>query len=437
MFSSMGYHTFAISMSLTQEEADLLFKDFKRYRDKTDEICIIECPKYKKDPFGRHYEIKYSGEYKGISWRMRFSNRGFMINDKFMPCSVKVVINPKILTGEISYIIAAQASYLEKVERNFNAEAQKISPMLKRFDCYSLNRLDYCINVDVSEMKIYPARLKEKLPEKIMELIKYGDIPKNFSEEYKEKFQFYLKSGTVVINCYWKYFELAKEFNECIDLKKSYDIIRFEVQYKYPKVCETLSKIKKEFAKYRSGMIEKLRYQAISDIDKKLDGADIRFKQTVEMLKGNASDNMIKKICMMSMMSDDKCMEVIKKYFNKTVKPGSYYTFDFARRKIEADVSNWEKVIRLTNALQLIRDKGGIARAKACMQDRELDEFRGSLRDLARLGINPVTIPEEWGIQTIPNLLDAYYNKLDEEQVKEEMKSGFLEQALYDKKVFH
>ena len=426
MFSSMGYHTFAISMSLTQEEADLLFKDFKRYRDKTDEICIIECTKYKKDPFGRHYEIKYSGEFKGISWRMRFSNRGFMINDKFMPCSVKAVINPKILTGEKSYIIAAHASYLEKVERAFNAEAQKISPMLKRFGCYSLNRLDYCINVDVSEMEIYPAGLREELPEKIMELIKYGDIPKNFSEEYKEKFQFYLKSGTVVINCYWKYFELAKEFDECIDLKKSYDIIRFEVQYKYPKVCETLSKIKKEFAKYKSDMIQKLRCQAISDIDNKLDGADMKFKQTVEMLKGSVSDDMIKKMYMLSMMSDAKCMEVIKKYFNKTVKPGFYYTFDLARRKIEADVPNWEKVTRLTNALQLIRDEGGIARAKACMQDRELEEFRGSLRDLACLGINPVTIPEEWGIQVIPNLLDAYYNKLDEEHVREKVKSGFL-----------
>ncbi|MDE6600963.1 MAG: hypothetical protein K2K90_02125 [Lachnospiraceae bacterium] len=425
MFSLMGYHTFAISMSLTQEEAGLLFKDFKRYRDKTDEICIIECPKYKKDPFGRHYEIKYSGEYKGISWKMRFSNRGFMINDKFMPCSVKAIINPKIFTGEKSYIIAAHACYLEKVERVFNVEAQKISPMLKRFDCYSLNRLDYCINVDVSEMKIYPAGLKEELPEKIMELIKYGDIPKNFSEEYKEKFQFYLKSGSVVINCYWKYFELSKEFDECIDLKKSYDIIRFEVQYKYPKVCESLSKIKKEFAKYKSDVIQKIRWQAISDIDKKLDGTDIIFKQTIEMLKGNASDSLIRKMYMMSMMSDDKCMEVIKKYINKTIKRGTYYTFDFARRKIEADVQNWEKVTRLTNALQLIRDKGGIARAKACMQDRELEEFRGSLRDLARLGINPVTIPKEWGIQLIPNLLDAYYNKLDEEQVREKMKSDF------------
>lgn len=417
MFSSIGYHTFAISMSLTQEEASLLFKDFKKYRDKTKEICIIECPKYNKDPFGRHIEIKYLGQYKGIIWKIRFSNRGFIINDKFMSCSIKAIINPKIFTGEKSYIIAAHASYLEKIERIFNAEAQKISPMLKRFDCYSLNRLDYCINVDVSEINIYPFELKKELPKKIMELMKCGDIPKNFSEEYKEKFQFYLKSGSVVINCYWKYFELAKEFDECIDLEKSYDIIRFEVKYRYPKVCEVLAKIKKEFVKFRSGMIDKLREQEFCDLDKDSNEVHrIRFNQSVEMLKGNASDSLIKRMCMMNMMSDEKCMEVIKKYFNKTIKPGTYYTYALAKRKIEADVSDWEKIIRLTNTLQLISDKGGIAKAKANMQGRELDEFRRSLRDLAILKINPVTIPEEWGIELIPNLLDAYYDKLDEEQ---------------------
>lgn len=45
-----------------------------------------------------------------------------------MSCSIKAVINPKILTGEKSYIIAADAGYLEEIERIFNKEADKISP---------------------------------------------------------------------------------------------------------------------------------------------------------------------------------------------------------------------------------------------------------------------------------------------------------------------
>lgn len=142
MFSSMGYHTFAVSMNLTKEEATRLFNDFKKYRDRTQKICIIECPKYKKDPSGRHYEVKYLGQYKGISWRIRFSNSGFMMNGQYMSCSVKAIINPKILTGEKSYIMAANAGYLERIEEIFNTEAKRISPVLREFGSYSLNRLD-------------------------------------------------------------------------------------------------------------------------------------------------------------------------------------------------------------------------------------------------------------------------------------------------------
>ncbi len=422
MFSSLGYHTFAISMNLTREEADALFRDFKKYRDRTNEIYIEECQRYKIDLFGRHSEIKYLGQHKGIIWRIRFSNKGFLINGKFMPCSIKAIINPKVLTGEKSYIIAAHADYLEEIEKIFNEEAEKISPILKRFDDYSLNRLDYCINFDVSELEFYPVQSTEKMPKMLMELIKRGDIPRKFSEEYKEKFQFYLKSGTVVINCYWKYDDLVRNFVECGDLEKSYDIIRFEVQYRYPKVCQTLEKIKKEFGKFRSGLIDNLGFQIAYDSEKNPNGVDkMKFNHTFEMIRGNVSDSQLKRMYIMSMMSDEKCIEVIKKYWEKTIKPGTYYTFDVARRKIEEAVTNWEKIARLTDTLKLIRDSGGIAKAKECVRDKGLEDFRRSLRDLANLGINPVTIPEEWGIKYIPNLLDAYYNKLEKEREEELM----------------
>lgn len=417
MFSSIGYHTFAISLNLTQQTADMLLRDFKKYRDRTREICIIECPRYKADPFGRHWEIKYLGQYKGIGWKIRFSNRGFLINDDFMTCSIKAIINPKILAGEKSYIMAAHASYLEEIEKKFNEEAAKISPILKRFDDYSLNRLDYCINFDISELEFYPKQSTRNMSGMLMELIKCGDIPKNFSEEYKEDFEFYLKSGTVVINCYWKYGDLVRNFTECDDLEKSYDIIRFEVQYRYPKVFQTLEKIKKEYGKFSSRMINNLGYQHVYDSGKNPDGVDkAKYDHTLAMIRGSVSDSQLKKLYIMSMMSDEKCIEVIKKYWKKTIRLGAYYTFEAARRKIEESVPNWEKVTRLTDALKLIRDRGGIAKAKEGIGGKELDEFRRSLRDLAILGINPVTIPEEWGIRYIPNLLDAYYNKLEKEQ---------------------
>ncbi len=45
-----------------------------------------------------------------------------MIGDQYMSCSVKAIINPKILTGEKSYIMAVNVCYLEKIEEIFNIE---------------------------------------------------------------------------------------------------------------------------------------------------------------------------------------------------------------------------------------------------------------------------------------------------------------------------
>ena len=218
MFTSIGYHTFVISKNLTREEAGRLLKDFKRYRDNTKEICIIGSKTYHTDPFGKHCKIKYVGQYKGIWWKIRFSNRGFCAGNDFKPCSIKAVINPKTLIGEKSYIVAAGAGMLEDVRRSFEQEAEKISPILRGFDNYSLNRIDYCINFDISELKLdCPAEMTKELPKLIMKLIKCGDIPEHFLEEHDEMYQFYLKSKAVVINCYWKYVELKENFPDCKD----------------------------------------------------------------------------------------------------------------------------------------------------------------------------------------------------------------------------
>lgn len=421
LHTSIGYHTFVKSMSLTQEEADIVFKGFKKFRNDTGEICIIGPRKYDKDPFGRHFEIVYPNQYKGISWKMRFSNKGFYADGEFKPCSIKAIINPKILTGEKTYIVAANATYLEEVETIFNQEAEKISPMLRRFNNYSLNRLDYCINFNVSELDFNCApEMTNKIPELIMRLIKRGDIPDHFSEEYKDSFQFYLKSGSVVVNCYWKYDDLINNFTDCPDLDNSYNIIRFEVQFKYPKVYTASASIRKA----NSHVLSALK---ASEAENKHDALFASRSSTYERRK--------EIIIMEAMLSDERCSETIDDYFYKIIKSGDYYTYDSAKRIIEARVSKWEKVIRLTDTLKLISDCEGIAKAKATLQGKKLEDFRRSLRELSGIGINPVTIPKEWNIEHIPNLLDNYYTKIAEERAKEQseqMKSQMFEDYIKD-----
>ncbi len=321
MQTSLGYHTFVKSKPLTQEAADKLFQDFKRYRDSTGKIEIIKQNVYKNDPFGRHYSIVYPNQEKGLSWKMRFSNRGFCTNGELTTCSIKAVINPKILSGERCYIVAANSSYLQIVEQVFNQEAEKISPYLSSFHTYSLNRIDYCINFDVSELKFdYPPELRRKLPEMIMKLIKHGDIPNKFSEEYNNEFQFYLKSKSVIINCYWKHDDLRRNFYDCPDLEKSFNIIRFEVQFRYPKTAATVAKIMKRQAILRSNTMDKLNKQAA------FDPAENDFISLhTEYLKTARAKQVV---IMEEMLSDERCSETIDHYFYEVIKQGDYYTFD-------------------------------------------------------------------------------------------------------------
>ena len=406
MFTSCGYHTFTVSQNLTQEEVESLVRNFKRYRDKTGKIRIIKCPHYSKDPNGRHYEVVYPEQSKGISWRIRFSNIGFWEDGKYKPCSIKATINPKILIGEKSYIQAANESYTSDIVFRFDHEAEKISPILSGFYKYSLNRIDYCINFDVSELKFHCLpELKGELPNRIMQLIKYADVPDNFIEEYEEENQFYLKGKSVVINCYWKYAELKKEFPDCKDLKDSYDIIRFEVQYKYPKVYTMSKYLKKEIEEQKSGLMNNLK--------------------EVSLINSNAIQ--VNRSEMMNLiLSDKRCDEEITKYFNKVIKTGDYYTFAAARKIIMEKTSKWEKTDRLIQTLDQVRHYGGISKVKKTLQGKNLEYFRRSLRELSELGINPVTIPDEWGIENIPNLL-ANYKKLCREEYAEEIVDGILQ----------
>ena len=127
-------------------------------------------------------------------------------------------------------------------------------------------------------------------------------------------------------------------------------------------------------------------------------------------------------------------MEVIDKYFRGIVRSGDYYTLAKAKHIIESsDYSHKrkEKLIKILDATNKCR---GIYKARLSPMGKELSDFNLLLHDLDKLGINPVTIPREWGIEHIPNLLNAYYDKCAEIQ-DEETLQGLMERfAKHNKK---
>ncbi|WRS27315.1 hypothetical protein U6B65_13435 [Oscillospiraceae bacterium MB08-C2-2] len=308
---------------------------------------------------------------------------GYMNNSpaENKPCSIKVTINPKLLAGITDYITAANESYLNVVEKNFNLEAGKISPILKDFTSYFLNRIDFCVNFELRELDINCA------VDLIMKLIQKADIPNHFEEwtEYHKTSKrqkpcensFYLKNACVNINCYGKYSQLQKKYPDNPSLKDAVAVIRFEVQIKY------------------------LKIYSVSQAMKSPDMSGF---------------NLIH-----ALLSDEFSQEMVTQYYYKTIRRGDYYTLKTAREKVKRFNFNVNKNDRLIEALELVNACRGIPKAQETLQGKELEDFRRSLKDLETIGINPVTIPQNWKIQHIPNLLDTYIEKIESERSKKKL----------------
>ena len=57
----------------------------------------------------------------------------------------------------------------------------------------------------------------------------------------------------------------------------------------------------------------------------------------------------------------------------------------------------------------------GIYNTKLKLSGKDLLDYNRMLIELDKLRITPVTIPGDWKIEHIPNLLNAYYDKCAEE----------------------
>ncbi len=268
---------------------------------------------------------------------------------------------------------------------NFNDNSKKISPLLGTFNDYEIKRVDYCINIRLGDF------IPTYDPELIMNLVKRSNIPPHYKEwmEYdktshrmKSKPEsFYLCSKSVNINCYSKYLQLLNRSQENVKkgfmpipleiINASRSIIRFEVQCKYHKTYSLNQKAEES---------------------------------------GNNCVNKYKDI-----LTPLRCVEIVSSYYEKVIGKGDWYSLPEAVRIIQSKNFNSQREQRYIDALKYVNQCRSLAKAKASYQGNELIAFKQTLKELADLNINPVTIPREWNIKHIPNFLKAYFNELMED----------------------
>jgi hypothetical protein len=363
--TSLGFHTLTVYRSIDYDDKEKLVKDFEKYRDSTGKVAIIYPggSKYNDSCYEVFYNDVGSKTDKkvGILWKIRKCNGV----GGFTAYQIEATINPKVLSGITDYITAATGYDLTTAASNFNAEAAKISRIIGKLYQYKIKRIDYCINFNLKELQI------ECTTEQMMELIKRSNVPPFFSERATydssshrmktDDNSFYLQSNSVTINCYDKYAQLKKEHPDNPSIADAYNTIRFEVQCKYQKTYA-------------------LKYK-------------------LRLLKFSENYGLV---------ADDVCRDVATSYFSKIIYTGDYYTLADAVAEVKSCKFRNTKERRLTDTLNLISQSRGILKAREKLTGNNLIVFHRAISELTELKINPVTIPREWGIRHITNLLGAY-----------------------------
>lgn len=384
--SSLGFHTITLSLPLFHNEAHQLITDFCTYREKRGNIEIYRINEKNQPIIYYHSDylmplktnIKFKDKDRGIRWCIRESKK----HTESSGYIIEATINPKILAGVIDYLTASTYIIMGYATASFNNISQEISPHLYSFADYQISRIDYCVNISLDEIT------PKYDPIQIMNLIKRSDIPPHYEEWMKydntahrtksRPESFYLKSKSVNINYYSKYLQLLNKSQENVEkgylpidqeiLDASWNIYRFEVQCKYHKV-----------------------YSMSQEAEK----------------AGDHSENKCN-----SLLNPIRCITIVSDYYTRVIGKGDWYTLSEAIRIIKSKGYYCQRENRLIRALKYVSQCRSLAKAKASYQGKDLARFKQTLKDLADLNINPVTIPREWHINHIPNLLRSYLDQL-------------------------
>ena len=262
---------------------------------------------------------------------------------------LQIQLNPtKLLDRDI--IELTKEEDIAEVQRRFNRIVEeKIHLGLNPFMRWTLKRIDYAKNITTPHVKEY-IKLFQRADKPHSFVIPYNNESKD--RTYK-KGSFYLKSKSVRINFYDKANERLNNSHEEVESAKN--ILRLEVQL----------------------------------LKSKTDAMRYKYKFNIKHLG--------------YFLSEEISTRELSYYYNKTIGKGRYYKLDKAIKKVnESDHTQGMKekliqVLKEVNAARSIwkaRDKERYSR----------ESFRTYLKLIREEGINPVTIPRDWGIDELEGI---------------------------------
>ena len=267
---------------------------------------------------------------------------------KYNLMQITIILNPvKLLMRNKLEIVTHEDLF--DIKRLFNCRIKDIHESLPILDQWIVNRIDYAINIETPYVEQY------------IKLFHRSDKPKNFKELYCKTAKirkqmngsFYLFNKSVVVNFYNKEHErLSQNFN--IDGAKN--LLRLEVQCK------------------------KLKTNSIK-VKNKFDSS-----------------------CLIHYLSREISYQQLKYYYDKTIGQGDYYKLAQAIEIVNVTNYTSSTKNKLIEVLKEVNKHRSIWKARE-KSKYSVSCFNNYLNKLRLIGINPVTIPERWGIKYLKNII--------------------------------
>lgn len=242
---------------------------------------------------------------------------------------------------EVSKLELLKENQVEELNARFYGEIIKIHHSLPRLEHWVANRIDYAVNINTPYVKEY------------IRLFQRGDKPKGFKDTKQLDGSLYLSNDSVTINFYDKENErLWNGFNK--DGAKN--LLRLEIQCK-PSKTNTLK------SKY-----------------------DFESKHLWQYLNSDISH------------------QQIQYYYGKVIGEGDYYTLTEAIKRVNKSAYTSATKDKLINVLREINAHRSVWKAR---EESKYNSgcFNRYLKQIRALGVNPVTIPSRWKINSLINII--------------------------------
>lgn len=309
--------------------------------------------------------IHFKGDVNGITKVILYRIYGDAHRSSWY---IKVIVNPaKLLFGYNAFetVPADEKTLSELIQRFDEALTEAIGDRslygLPELPEWMVRRIDYAIDIHTPYVEQYVLLFDKGDRAKY-----YKDTPKGYTGSC------YWECKSATVNVYDKHLERTRKKADPSLIARAKDILRFEIQCNSPK-------------------IKSLRQ------------------------KGNFESSILR-----NFFNPEIAQEILLNYYKRSFKVGDYYTFGKAEKQMEQQGLKPRKLKALSNILKAIAQTRSISEARKQLANGGIvikntrskvpiaystTQFGRNLKALAKLNINPVTIPRDgWGIDHLEGI---------------------------------